>query len=104
METRSIQQTGVVLIAFKDGTEKGYPLFSLKLQEESIKIEKAVGGKVKVILATNDCLNHTVAHEISLSTSKGFLPENLMSEVRSGFSEIYGWTGEPISSVGLSYA
>ena len=92
LQQKSLLQTGIAILLFKDGHKEMVPLFSNKPVEEANEIAIGIEDCVKVedTFVTNTYLDVNLLEDIdSFVEERGFLPQDLIGQLRSGFSYIY---------------
>ena len=86
----SIQQTGVAIVD-QEGNIKQIPLYSNKPCAEARKLGRKFGYEVKSVFYTNSLMDYRIEDCIRDFKEKyGFLPENYIEEIVSGFPFIPG--------------
>ncbi len=106
IQQKSLLQTGVLIVEMPNGEEKQIPLFSKKPQTEEIPAFKKrfPNIEVKQVFFTSTLLGYRIVETVEEVVGKrGFLPENYMNEIRSGFPFIHSSINYNPLPIGISY-
>ena len=106
LQQESLAQTGIAILEFKDGHEEIVPLFSEKpvLEADNIALGIKDVLRVKHTFVTNSLIGIKLGNDISdFESEYGFLPQDLMGELRSGFSYIYNTLEFNQAPISLAY-
>lgn len=88
----SLEQAGVAIFVNSEGEEKVIPLFTEAPCEEARELRSIIPGyKLKDVYYTNNLLDYKPEDLIrNFINRHGFLPENYVDELVSGFPGIVG--------------
>ena len=87
----SVEQTGIAVYIDKNGNEIQRPMFSDNPCEEAREVARLTGDMLVRTFYSNNLLDYKIESLISEFVDKnGFLPENYMEELISGFPFILG--------------
>lgn len=106
LQQKSLLQTGVAILLFEDGHKEMVPLFSNEPVAEADGIATGTKDCVNVehTFVTNTYLDVNLLGDIdSFVEERGFLPQDLIGQLRSGFSYIYNSLEFNVYPVNLYY-
>lgn len=87
-----IEQTGIAVYTNKDGEEIRRPMFSNNPQEEAREVANLTGDILLCTFYSNNMMDYKIEEEINKFVKRnGFLPENYMEELISGFPFIHAF-------------
>lgn len=91
LQQQSLAQTGVAIIRRKEGNIILLPLFTKNVTSEANELLKRLkDAEISQIYLTTTCTVKDLGKEIAqFEMENGFLPQDYMGELRSGFSGIY---------------
>lgn len=92
LQQQSLLQTGIAILLFKDGHEELVPLFSNEPVAEADGIAMGIKDCVRVqhTFVTNSYIGVKLDEDIDeFMRKRGFLPQDIVGQLRSGFSYIY---------------
>lgn len=107
LQQKSLFQTAIAIVIMEDGSERQIPLFSSKpFMDEVPKLQERLPiAEVKHVYLSNNLMKYKIENTIEAFVSThGYLPENFMNELRSGFPFIYNSIEFNALPIGLSYS